>query len=87
MLFRSAGSATPLKPMAAVLQIVVAGATARGTETSTPASSSEVTVGEHQSVRGSIALPAGFKPREATITLLDKPGGKRLGMRVIRVDG
>ena len=82
-----AGNASPVKPMSAVLQIVVGGATARGTKTSTPASSTEVTVGEHQSVRGSIALPAGFKPREATITLFDKPGGKRLGMRVIRVEG
>ena len=82
-----ASAASSVKPIAAVLQIVVGGATARGTETSTPASSSEVTVGELQSVRGSIVLPAGFKPRDATITLLDKPGGKRLGMRVMRVEG
>ncbi|MEO6409174.1 MAG: hypothetical protein ABIO45_10545 [Burkholderiaceae bacterium] len=82
-----AGNAPPIKPMGAVLQIVVSGATARGTETSTAVSSSELTVGEIQSVRGSVELPAGFKPRAATITLLDKPGGKRLGMRVIRVEG
>ena len=84
---RPAAAAAPTAPIGAVLQIVVAGSTARGTETSTPASSSEVTVGEVQSLRGSIELPAGFKPRAATITLLDRPGGKRLGMRVMRVDG
>ena len=81
------GGSSSTAPIGAVLQIVVAGSTARGTETSTPASSSEVTVGEVQSLRGSIELPAGFKPRAATITLLDRPGGKRLGMRVMRVEG
>ncbi len=82
-----AGSGAASKPIAAVLEIVVAGTTARGTDTSTPADRQQLTVGEQQSVRGSVALPAGFKPRTATITLLDKPGGKRLGLRVIRVDG
>ncbi|MEO7151643.1 MAG: hypothetical protein ABIX46_08040 [Burkholderiaceae bacterium] len=79
---RSTGSA----PINAVLQIVVGGSTARGSETSAPPTRSEVSIADHQSVRGSIELPAGFKPREATITLTDA-AGKRLGMRVIRVDG
>ncbi len=73
--------------MPAVLQIAVAGANGRGAEATFAAPAVDVAVGEHQSVRGKIDLPAGFKARESTITLLDRVGGRRLGMRVIRVEG
>jgi hypothetical protein len=36
-------------------------------------------------VRGSQALPDGFKPRETTIQVLDRVAGKPLGMRVMLV--
>jgi hypothetical protein len=36
-------------------------------------------------VRGSLALPDGFRPRQTTVQVLDRPGGKLLGMRVILV--
>lgn len=74
------------KPVGGVMQIVVAGSNARGVEATVPATKVEVAVGEHQSLRGSILLPAGFKPRQASIELFDREGGKRLGMRVIRID-
>lgn len=76
----------PGKPVPGVMQIVVSGATGRGVEATVTLPAVEVSVAEHQSLRGSVDLPAGFKPREASITVLDRVGGKRLGMRVIRVD-
>jgi hypothetical protein len=36
-------------------------------------------------VRGSLALPEGFRPRQVSIQLLDREGGKLLGMRVLLV--
>jgi hypothetical protein len=85
VLTRGRSRSGPAKPIAAVLQIAVSGTNSRGAESTLAAKATEVTVGEHQSVRGSIDLPAGFKPREASITLLDRVGGKGLGMRVIRL--
>ena len=73
------------KPLAAVLQIVVAGASARGPEASVAAKPVPVAIGSHEIVRGSVPLPEGFRPRDATIQVLDRPGGKALGMRVMLV--
>jgi hypothetical protein len=84
---RGANAAAAAKPMPAVLQIAVAGANARGAEATFAAPVVELAVGEQQSVRGKFELPSGFKARESTITLMDRVGGKRLGMRVIRVEG
>jgi hypothetical protein len=36
-------------------------------------------------VRGSVPLPQGFKPRQTTIHVLDKVGGKLMGLRVINI--
>ena len=44
-----------------------------------------VSVGRYDTVRGSLPLPPGFKPRRATIHVLDKIGGKLMGMRVVNV--
>jgi len=32
-----------------------------------------------------VPLPQGFRPQQATVQVLDKPGGKLLGMRVMYV--
>ena len=45
----------------------------------------DVSVGSYQNLRGNLPLPAGFKPRQATVQVLDRPDGKRLGMRVMNV--
>ena len=42
-------------------------------------------VGAHQSLRGSVTLPESFTPRQTTINVLDRVGGKSLGMRVLYV--
>ena len=68
-----------------MLQFVVAGASMRGDAnvTSKPV---PVSLGAYEVLRGNVDLPDGFKPRQTTIQVLDKPGGARLGMRVINVD-
>lgn len=73
------------KPLAGVMQLSVAGASARGNATTVTLKPVEVSIGSHQVVRGSLALPEGFKPRQATVQVLDRAGGKALGMRVMLV--
>ena len=82
VLTRERGAA---KPLAGVMQLSVAGASARGTETSVTLKPVDVSIGNHQVLRGSLPLPDGFKPRQATVQVLDRVGGKVLGMRVLLV--
>ena len=72
------------KPLAGVLQFVVAGA-GRGTERSIRLEPIAVSLGAVESLRGGVPLPEGFVPRQATVHVLDRPDGKLLGMRVINV--
>jgi hypothetical protein len=72
-------------PFGGVMQFVVAGASGRAADTvSLPPV--PVSVGLYDTVRGNQPLPRGFKPRQTTIQVLDKVGGKLVGMRVINVD-
>ena len=73
------------KPLAGVMQLIVVGEGARGTDVSVPLKPITLSIGSHQVVRGSVPLPDGVRPRQATIQVLDRPGGKLLGMRVILV--
>jgi hypothetical protein len=77
---RSAG-----KPLAGVMQLVVAGASARGADTAVTLKPVALSLSSHQIMRGSLPLPDGFKPRQTTVQVLDRVGGKALGMRVILV--
>lgn len=90
----SRGSRPGAKPMPVTMQLVVSGESSRssvggsGTSSAGSVVNAEpiaITVGSHESLRGQVQLPAGFAPRQATIRLLDKPGGKQLGMRVLPV--
>ena len=71
-------------PFGGVMQLVVAGASGRAGDVVTLAPV-PVSVGLYDTVRGSLPLPPGFKPRQTTIQVLDKVGGKLMGMRVINV--
>ncbi len=73
------------KPLAGVMQLVVAGETARGVQTTVTLAPVALSVGSHQIVRGSLALPEGFRPRQTTVHVLDRVAGKPLGMRVMLV--
>ena len=71
------------KPLDGTMQLVVsadpgggAGATLKPIEFS---------IGAHEIVRGSALLPDGLKPRQVTIRLQERNGGRPLGMRVMLV--
>jgi len=68
-----------------VLQFAVAGKTARGSEATLTLDPVQVHVGRYQIAAGTLALPAGFAPRQATVRVLDRPEGRLMGMRVLNV--
>jgi hypothetical protein len=72
-------------PLAGVMQFVVTGLTG-GVERHVTLDPIKVTIGAHESVRGSVALPDAFTPKRTTVSVLDRPGGKQLGMRVLYVN-
>ena len=73
------------KPLAGTLQFAVAGVSARGAPMSFAPPTAVVSIAGHEVARGSVALPDGFKPSQVTVQVLDRPGGKALGMRVLVV--
>ncbi len=73
------------KPIPGVLQLVVAGPGARGADTSAPLKPVVLSLGSQAVLRGSLPLPEGLRPRQATVQVLDRVGGKLLGMRVLLV--
>jgi hypothetical protein len=73
------------KPLTGVMQFAVAGQSARGTQTTVTLDPVPVSLGSHETVRGSLPLPEGFEPHQATVSVLDRVDGKRLGMRVLYV--
>src|SRR5512134_942432 len=83
LLTRSKGGNPPL---AGVMQFVVTGLTAGGVERHVTLDPIKVSVGAHQSLRGTVPLPAAFVPKRTTISVFDRPGGKQLGMRVLYVN-
>jgi len=71
--------------MSGSMQVVVSGDSARGTPSTFTSEKIAVSVGAQQIVRGSLALPDGMKPRQATVQILDRGGSKTLGMRVLLI--
>ncbi|MES2959103.1 MAG: hypothetical protein V4792_13015 [Pseudomonadota bacterium] len=74
-----------VKPLAGVMQLSVTGLSARGAEATATLKPVDVSLGSQALVRGSLPLPEGFKPRQATVQVLDRAGGKPMGMRVMLV--
>lgn len=73
------------KPFDGVMQFSVAGETGRGSASTLSLKPVAISIGRYENLRGSLPLPEGFKPRQATISVLDNIDGKRLGMRVMNV--
>ncbi|MES1164017.1 MAG: hypothetical protein ABUL50_13245, partial [Rhizobacter sp.] len=73
------------KPLVAALQLTVAGLSARGAPASFAAPVEPVSIAGHEMARGSVTLPEGFKPNQVTVQVLERAGGKALGMRVMLV--
>lgn len=67
------------------LQYAVSGETARGAPTVFTSQAQTASVGSSSIQRGSITLPDGMKARQVTIHVLDRDGGRPLGMRVLEV--
>jgi hypothetical protein len=78
-------ASTSGKSMDGVVQFVVAGTNGQGSASTVPLSPVPVSVGNHETLHGDMALPQGFDARQATIKVMDRPDGKLLGMRVIYV--
>ena len=70
------------RPLAAVLQLVVTGESARRGETSVTLPPVTLALGLHAVLRGTLPLPEGFKPRQASVRILSGQAGPLLGMRV-----
>lgn len=73
------------KPLTGVMQLIVAGEPGRGSDATVALEPVPLSLGRWESLRGSLPLPDGFKPRQATVRVLDRPDGKLLGMRVLYV--
>lgn len=73
------------KALSGVMQLVVSGSSARGADARVAGEPVALSIAGHQSLRGSMPLPEGYKPRQATINVLDRVDGKLLGKRVINV--
>ena len=71
------------KPMPGTLQLTVAGESERGAQAVVTPKPIPVLLGSHAVLRGSLPLPAGFKPRQTTVQVFDQPAGKPQGMRVL----
>lgn len=73
------------EPFSGVLQFVLTGQSARGNSSSVGLKPVPVSIGRHESLSGTVPLPEGFTPRQATINLLDQPDGRVYGRRVVYV--
>ncbi len=73
------------KPMGAVLQIAVSGLGANGAETRIVGKPVPLSLGAYEIARGTLPLPDGFRASQATVSVLDRPDGRQLGMRVLYV--
>ena len=82
VLTRARAAATPT---AGSLQFVIAGTSAHGGANTYTPPPLAVSIEAQQVLHGSLALPDGFKPQQATIQIVDHRGGKTLGMRVMLI--
>lgn len=73
------------KPLDGTLQLVVTGDGERGAETAVTIKPIDVSLTAHEVLRGSVALPPGFKARQATVRVLARGSNQQLGMRVMIV--
>jgi hypothetical protein len=73
------------KAVPGVMQLLVAGESERGVPTTVTLDAVTLSVASYAVVRGSVPLPAGFKPHQTTVRVLDRTAGRPVGMRVLPV--
>jgi hypothetical protein len=71
------------KPIAGTMKLIVAGLSARGVDSEVTATPASVSLDRQALVRGSLPLPAGFRPRETTVLVHDSASGRLLAKRVL----
>lgn len=72
------------KPFEGVMELIVAGS--RGGRNDTVALDPlPVSFASYRHLRGKLPLPEGFEGRQVTVRVLDRVGGRQLGMRVLYV--
>lgn len=69
-----------------VVQLIVSGATGGTGNTTFISNPLPFSVDRHQTLRGTVPMPDGFKPKQATIKVLDRIDGKQQGTRVMFVE-
>lgn len=84
---RAATDKSAPKPWVGVMQLVLEGEGERGSPGRITLKATALSIDGLQVLRGSQPLPDDFKPRQATIQVLDRSAGQLLGMRVLRVGG
>ena len=75
----------PTTPLSAAMQFVITGDSPKGPAITYSPAIVPVSIGALQVVRGSVALPEGFRPQQVAIQVLDHRGGKMIGMRVMLI--
>ena len=70
------------KPLAATVRLTVEGEPGTGKSGTFVAPAQAVSIGSQQMLRGDLTLPDGMKARQVTVQVLDRAGGRPLGMRV-----
>jgi hypothetical protein len=68
-----------------VLQLEVSGQAADGSERRVTLQPVERSIAPREVMRGSVPLPSGFRPSQATMRVVDRKSGQRLGMRIALV--
>jgi hypothetical protein len=71
------------QPLAGMLQFVLTGASAG--QAAVELKPLPVSLGTHEVLRGRLPLPAGFKPAQATVKVIDARAGTLLGTRLLLV--
>lgn len=74
------------RPMDAVVALSVSGGTAGGGERRVDLQPVALRLSPRHVAQGRVPLPAGLTPELVTVSVLDRPGGRRLGMRIWRVN-
>jgi len=73
------------KPLPGSLQLLLADDSERGATSLVTPQAIPVALGGQEVLRGSVPQPAGFRPRQATVQVLDRAGGKALATRVLLI--